>query len=262
MIKMISHMKRRTSWEEICRDTPSLHGKRSLRILLPIALGVLCLAAGLLYQGSLSSAAASKTMISDSAGFLSSEEASQIETACDTIWQRYQTSVFIITTDKLGRSDHYEDYIRKQSEKVSKKDNLIILFLSTKENDDVCKIACYGNIKNSLTSQRIQKIERAVQKKADRGDRYEAIETFCHDMTKWLSLNPALDVPVFRSLFQLIFSLLLGCGVVYCLLRPEKKEAATLYYYLDQNQSKSLGKLDHFSHREVNILREKKKKQE
>ena len=45
--------------------------------------------------------ASAKTMISDSAGLLSREEASQIESDCDLILQQHDTSVFVITTDKL-----------------------------------------------------------------------------------------------------------------------------------------------------------------
>ena len=83
---------------------------------------------------------AAKTMISDSAGLLSREEASRIESDCDLILQQHDTSVFVITTDKLGKSDDYQDYLKNQLDKAGSEENLVILFISVKDQDGVCQV--------------------------------------------------------------------------------------------------------------------------
>ena len=206
-----------------------------------------------------STAASAKTMISDSAGYLTREEASQIENTCDNILQQYDTSVFIITTQKMGKSDDYKKYIKGQAKKVDSKENLIILFISTKKKDGVCHVSCYGNITASLTEKRMEKMAAAVERRVENESYYQAMDIFCNDIIKNLTIKPSLDGFIFQSMPQLIFSLLLGCGVVFYLLYPGKKKRAVLYTYLYKNHSRNLGHLDHFSHMEVNILKSKKK---
>lgn len=200
-----------------------------------------------------------QTMVSDSAGYLSTEEASQIENACNTILQQYDTSVFIITTDKLGKSDDYKKYLDKQAEKIDTGENLIILFISTKKNDRICHITCHGKTTEVLTDNRIKKLTAAVQDRTDSGNYYQAIDHFCEDINKYLAIKPSLDAVIFQSVPQLIFCMLLGCGIVYYFLHAKKEETATLYTYLDRKHLDDLGHLDHFSHKEVQILRTKQK---
>lgn len=206
------------------------------------------------------SVAAAKTMISDSAGYLSREEAAQIEDTCDTILQQFNTSVFIITTEKLGKSDDYKQYLEKQANKVEPGENLVILFISTKKKDSVCYISCHGEIKNFLTKDRIKNMTRAVENRVEKEDYYEAIDIFCDDVTQGVTIKPSLDGFIFQSFPQLIFSLLLGCGVVYYLLRTGKKQQAVLSTYLRREHAMDLGHLDHFSHKEIKVLKDKKKK--
>lgn len=202
--------------------------------------------------------ASAKTMISDSAGLLSREEASKIESDCELILQKHDTSVFVITTDKLGKSDDYQKYLKNQLEKESSEDNLVILFISIKKKDGVCEIMRNGKITEFLTEKRIENMKDAVESRVESGKYYQAIDNFCDDVSQGLAITPSLDGFIFQSLPQLIFSLLLGCGSVYYLLYSRKRESATLNTYLDKEYSKDLGHLDHFSHKEVNILKEKK----
>lgn len=206
--------------------------------------------------------ASAKTMLSDSAGLLSTEEASQIEDACDLILQQYDTSVFIITTDKLGKSDDYENYLTEQAKKVASKENLVILFISTKKKDSICQVKSFGSITASLTENRMKKMARSVAKQVEKENYYQGIDRFCDDVTQSLTIKPTLDGLLFQSLPQLLFSLLLGCGVIFYLLHSGKKKHATLTTYLDKKHSKALGRLDHFSYKEVNILKDKKKKKQ
>lgn len=205
------------------------------------------------------STASAKTMISDSAGYLTREESAQIENTCDSILQQYDTSVFIITTEKLGKSDNYKKYVEGQAKKVDSKENLVILFISTKKKDSVCHVSCYGRITASLTEKRMERMAGAVERRVEKEKYYQAMNIFCNDIIKGLTIKPSLDGLIFQSIPQVIFSLFLGCGVVFYLLYPGKKKQAALYTYLDKNHSKDLGHLDHFSHREVNILKSKKK---
>lgn len=203
--------------------------------------------------------ASAQTMVSDSAGYLSTEEAYQIEDTCDKILQQYNTSVFIITTDKLGKSDDYTKYLDEQAEKVNGTENLVILFISTKEKDGICKVTCHGKIREQLTENRIEKMTAAVQSSVDSGKHYQAIDRFCDDVNQSLAIKPSLDGLIFQSVPQLLFSLLVGCGVIYYLLRPAKKKVSDYSTYLDSSHPSDLGHLDHFSHKEVNILKTKKK---
>jgi len=204
--------------------------------------------------------ASAKAVISDSAGLLSREEVSQIESDCDLILQRHDTSVFVITTDKLGKSDHYQEYLKNQLEKESSEDNLVILFISTKEKDGVCEIVCHGEITEFLTKKRLENMTDAVESKVESGKYYQAIDGFCADVTQGLAITPSLDGFIFQSLPQLIFALLLGGGSVCYMLYSRKRERASLDIYLDKEHSRDLGHLDHFSHKEVNILKDKRVK--
>lgn len=205
-------------------------------------------------------AVSAKTMISDSAGYLSREEAAQIENTCDDILQQYDTSVFIITTEKLGKSDDYKKYVKEQAKKVDSNANLVVLFISTKKKDSVCHVSCYGKIADSLTEKRMEKMAKAVERRVENENYYQAMRIFCNDIVKSLTIKPSLDGFIFQSIPQLIFSLLLGCGVVGYLLYPGKKKHISLYTYLDKNHSRNMGRLEHFSHKEVNIIKTKKGK--
>lgn len=201
-----------------------------------------------------------KTMVSDSAGLLSTEEVSNIEDTCDLILQQYDTSVFIITTNTLGKSDNYKKYLKEQSKKVDSSDNLVILFVSVKKKENVCQINCYGKkVTAALTENRRKKMMHSVEKQIKNEKYYEGIERFCDDVSQSLTIKPTLDGFIFQSIPQLIFSILLGCGVVFYLLYPGKKRQATLYTYLNKKDAKNIGHLDYFSHKEVVVLKAKKK---
>lgn len=206
--------------------------------------------------------ASAKTMISDSAGLLSTEEASQIETSCDLILQQHDTSVFVITTDKLGKSDDYQNYLENQLEKASSEENLVILFISIKDGDGVCQIVCHGKIQDFLTEDRIDHMRNAVEGKVESGKYYQAIDDFCDNVTQGLVISPSLDGFIFQSLPQLIFSLILGCGTVFYFLRSAKRKAVSGAPPSNQGHFRDLGHLDHFSHKEVDILKDKKGKDE
>ncbi len=207
-------------------------------------------------------AVSAKTMISDSAGLLSREEASRIESDCDLILQQHDTSVFVITTDKLGESDDYQNYLKNQLDKAGSEENLVILFISTKDKDGVCEVVCHGKIQEFLTEKRIENMTDAVTGRVEGGKYYEAIDSFCDDVTQALVITPSLDGLIFQSLPQLIFSLLLGCGTIYYFLHSAKGKKTSEDLQLNQGQFRDLGHLDHFSHKEVNILKDKKAKGE
>lgn len=229
---------------------------RMKRRILPF---IFVMAWVLLTNASTSSA---KTMISDSAGLLSREEASQIESDCELILQQHDTSVFVITADKLGKSDDYQNYLENQLEKASSEENLVILFISIKDGDGVCQIVCHGKIQDFLTEDRIDHMRNAVEGKVESRKYYEAIDDFCDDVTRGLVISPSLDGFIFQSLPQLIFSLILGCGTVFYFLRSAKRKTVSGAPLSDQGHFRDLGHLDHFSHKEVNILKDKKAKSE
>ena len=55
--------------------------------------------------------AAAKTVIADTAHALSTDESDQIIEQCDTIYDHYNTSVYITITKKLGDQDDYIKYM-------------------------------------------------------------------------------------------------------------------------------------------------------
>ena len=57
--------------------------------------------------------AAAKTVIADTAHALSTDESDQIIEQCDTIYDHYNTSVYITITKKLGDQDDYIKYMDK-----------------------------------------------------------------------------------------------------------------------------------------------------
>ncbi len=206
--------------------------------------------------------ASAKTMISDSAALLSREEASKIESDCDLILQQHDTSVFVITTDKLGKSDDYQNYLENQLEKAGDHENLVILFVSIKDGDGVCQVVCHGKIQELLTPKRMEDMKNAVEGKVESGKYYQAIDDFCDDVTRALVISPSLDGFIFQSLPQLIVSLLLGCGTVFYFLGSAKRKKDSGDTRLNESHFKDLGRLDHFSHKEVKILKDKKAKSE
>ena len=241
---------------------------------------------------SVSQKADADTIITDNAALLSSEEINQLEDTCDAVLNRYQTSVYIITSSDIGEKNDYEYYIKAIGEGKNAPKNLIILFISTQKKEPLYKIYGYGSAEKMLTPKRCKTITRRMRHDIESGSYYEAIDSFCDDALTYMGRNPMLDSFVFSSTVQLIFCLLLTCGILYLMLRSiNPKPAASkprdsktknlqkiitrLYAivhpdtvahpepytdaatYLDTENSQLLGRLDHFSHTTQTVIAKK-----
>lgn len=196
--------------------------------------------------------AQAENLVSDSAGLLSSEEKSQIQTLCDQIQTLYDTSVFIITSDKMGKSDDYETYMEKQRNKQEATQNLIVLFISTKENQHVYQIHGYGFAEKMLTHDRLNAIMDDMQGDLSDGDYYEALRTFCNETLKYLEKDPRFDSIIFQSIPQLILAFIISAIIIFLLLYNRiGKNTTTAFTYLLPENSKILGHMEHFSHMTV-----------
>lgn len=194
-----------------------------------------------------SSHCSAKTTISDGAQLLTTEETENLTTACDAIIDRYDTSVYIITSKKLGKNDDYTSYIQKIGKSKSAPKDLVILFVSTKKNAAIYHVTCYGKAKKYLTDSRCSKFEANLKQRAGGGDYFDAFYDFCNDVSNALEHSPKSDAFPLRSLPQLLFS---GCAaaiILYLMLRREGTfKHVTLQTYLDKTDSHLLGHLDHF----------------
>lgn len=195
----------------------------------------------------LTSHASAKTSVSDSAQLLTIEEIENITDSCDTVLERHDTSVYIVTTDKFNSRKDCRVYAEKIGKKDNAPKNLVILLVSTKKNDIICQITCFGKAKTYLTEKRCRSIEKNVAKKLTRGEYFDAFNGFSDELSTALERNPKLDAIPFRSTVQLLFSLLLSAGILFGILHTSKsRKAPYAKTNLDTAHSHLLGRLDHF----------------
>lgn len=203
--------------------------------------------------------ASAKTVIADGAALFSSEEINALEASCDSIEQRYATSVYIVTSDKIGKNDNYESYMESIGDDENAPKNLVLLFISMKENQRVYNIFGYGKAEEMLTNSRLDKILDAMYTDMKAGAYYNAIDTFCDETMIYMGRNPMLDSFIFSPVVQLILCLLIACGIVIFLLRRGiGKNTTTANTYLDNQNIKILGQIDHYTH--MTMTRVKKPK--
>lgn len=203
--------------------------------------------------------ASAETIIADGAGLLTTDETNQIQSSCDTILERFQTSVYIVTSSEIGKDDDYKKYMESVAQNEASPKNLILLFISTKKGKEVCQIYGYGNAKNMLDKDRCNAIRDDMNNDLSDGDYYAALDIFCDKAQEYMGKNPLLDSIIFSAIPQLIFCLILACGIVYLMIRDNSGKKPTVANpYIDSNHSMLLGKIDHFTHKTV--IRAKKAK--
>ena len=194
-----------------------------------------------------SSHCSARTTISDGAQLLTTEETENLTTACDAITDRYDTSVYIITSKKLGKNDDYTSYIQKIGKNKSAPKNLVILFVGTKKDAAVYNVTCYGKAKIYLTDSRCRKLESNLKQRIAGGDYFDALYDFCNDISNALGHSPRSDAFPLRSLPQLLFSMLAAATILYLMLRRNSSfKDAALHTCLNKERSHLLGHLDHF----------------
>lgn len=73
------------------------------------------------------------TVITDGANLLTAKEAEQIRSQCESILTQYDTSIYIVTSNKIGGQDDFEGYMEKIGNAADAPKNMILLFISTKK---------------------------------------------------------------------------------------------------------------------------------
>lgn len=198
--------------------------------------------------------------LSDSAGLLSAQELAVAEKNLNHIVERYDVSVHLMTTEKIGKKDDYKAYVSKQRKKEKDK-NLLLLLLSSKEGEELCYVKVYGNAGKNLTAKRLRKTQSAVERELKREDYKEAVHLLSSRLLDQMGTKPVFDGVLFHPFLHFLFFTLLSAGILYRLLKkvpsPEMSEKS---WYLNEKYSAMSGTLDHYSHTSVKARKERKKR--
>lgn len=199
--------------------------------------------------------------LSDSAGILSTQEFAVAEKNLNYIVERYEVTVHLFTSEKIGKKDDYKAYVKKQRKKEKEKD-LLLLFLSSKKGEELCYIKAYGNAEKNLTKKRLSDIERAVERKLAKEDYKEALHLLNGRLLDKMGTKPVFDLWIFHPVLHFICFVLVTVSILYRLLRRTSTgRKPGEIPYLNEKYSISLGRLDHFSHMSVKAVKRKKKKE-
>ncbi len=248
--------------------------------------GLFCIT--LLFILSAGRPASAGNVIVDNASLLSTDELGSLKNTCDQISKYNDISIYIITSKELSSEKECLSYLEKIKNDKNAPDNYIALLISTKTEEPLCYVKCYGTHAKTLTEKRCGRFARQVQRAAANGNPYRAVDGFADNVSEYINRKPELDGVIYRPFLQLILSLLLGCLVLWFLCgwkqlqketvqnilsniknrisfskqkkntdfsqmkntAGEKKEKAAPSF-LDAEQSRQMGHLDYFTHSEI-----------
>ena len=192
--------------------------------------------------------ASAKTVIADTAHALSMDESDQITEQCDTIYDHYNTSVYITITKKIGNNDDYINYMDKIGNDKNAPKNLIFLLVSAKKDHSVVAIRSYGSIQKKMTQKRCDRIASSIERKTAKGNYADALTDFTDTVHEYLGKSPALDRIYFKVLPQILVSILLAILILYRMLHFHAPKAESpLAIHLSRTNSQVYGSLDHFA---------------
>ena len=163
-------------------------------------------------------ASAAGARLSDSAGILSAQEFAIAEKNLNYIVERFDVSVHLMTTEKVGKKDDYKAYVKKQRKKEKDKD-LLLLLLSSKEGEELCYVKVYGNAGKNLTAKRLLRTQNAVEKELKREDYKEAVHLLSSRLLEQMGTKPVFDGILFHPFLHFLFFALLFAGILYRLLK-------------------------------------------
>lgn len=107
-----------------------------------------------------------------------------------------------------------------------------------------------------MTYDRCNKVMDRMQGDLKEKDYFLALETFCKEVRSYMGRDPKFDNIIFRALPQLIFSLLLSMLIIFFLVRNTSgRNTTTVQTYIDQDNSRLLGRIDHFTHMTVSRVK-------
>lgn len=235
-------------------NTDSQSKNRSVASRLLRQMFLLALVLFFVFLGSQKADAA--TVITDGANMLTAKESEQIRSQCESILTQYDTSIYIVTSDKIGKQDDFEGYMEKIGNADDAPENMILLFVSTKKDGRVYQIFGYGKAEVFMTHDRCNKVMDRMQGDLKDGEYFSALETFCKETRSYMGRDPKFDSLIFQALPQLIVSLLLSILIIFLMVRSSTgRNTTTVQTYIDQNHSRLLGRIDHFTHMTVSRVK-------
>lgn len=200
--------------------------------------------------------ASAATVITDGANMLTTEEAEQIRTYCDSILDQYDTSIYIVTSNKIGRQDDFEGYMEQIGNASDAPEDMVLLFISTKKNGHVYQIFGYGKAETYMTYDRCNKVMDRMQNDLTDKNYFSALESFCMEVRSYMGKDPKFDSFIFQAIPQFIFSLLLSVLIIFLMVRNTAgKNTTTAQTYIDANHSHLLGRMEHFTHMTVSRIK-------
>lgn len=201
--------------------------------------------------------ASADTVITDSANMLTANEIQEIQNYCDTILKVYDTSVYIVTSEKIGAKDDYKSYMEQIGNNDNSPENMVLLFISTKEDTPFCHILGYGKASHYMAPDRCNTIIGHMQGNLTDKEYFSALKTFCQEVQRYMNKSPKFDNVFFHPVPQLICSLFLGMLIIFLISKNTAgKATADKSLNLNCQSSQLLGRIDHFSH--ISVSRVKK----
>ena len=190
-------------------------------------------------------AKAKKTVIADGAGLLSTDDIAALTEVCDDIASRYNTSIYIISTNTIGKKDDYSSYLDTIVADKNSPENLILLFISTKTKDTFCTVRASGDTEKQITQERCDSLAKAVKKRIRSGDAYTAIDHFADTVVDYYQTRPFTDYIVFHPILQLLVCLAVaGITLFLAAANPLPKQEFHRLDYASDDHSKQFGHLD------------------
>ncbi len=200
--------------------------------------------------------ASADTVIADSANMLTANEIQELQNYCDTILKLHDTSIYIVTSKKIGADDNYKDYMNQIVKDNNTPKNMVLLFVSTKEDTPFCQILGNGKAHNYMIQDRCDTIIKRMHSSLADKDYFSALKTFCQETQRYMNKTPKFDNFFFHPVPQLIFSLFLSIAIIFFMTRsPAGKTTTDNHLRLNCQHSKLLGEIDHFSHTTVSRVK-------
>lgn len=182
--------------------------------------------------------ASAQTVISDTDNNLSTEETNTIQSACDTILDRYDTSVYLLLTKGQMNQKKYNAYVAKLKKDAKTPKNLILLYVAKEKKESFVQVSALGSIQEKLTQKRCEKMASQVKKRLKKGDSYSALSYFTDQCRSYLEVKPTLDGFFYQSVPQAVLCILFAAAFVYYMLYIKNKGVSpTLATYMIDNAS-------------------------
>lgn len=189
-----------------------------------------------------------KTVIADTAHALSIDESDLLTEQCDTIYDHYNTSIYITISKKLGSNDNYTKYMDTIGNDKNAPKNLIFLLIGTKKEHTIVAVRSYGSIQKKMTQKRCDRIASSIEHQITKGHYAAALTDFTNTVHEYLGKSPALDRIYFKVFPQVVVSILLAVLLLYRMLHfHAPKTPGPLALHLSKTNSQVYGTLDHFA---------------